>query len=307
MSQPIEKQKCPVCHAYFFEDEDIVYCPDCGAPHHRDCYQHLDHCAYQDAHGTADQYVPPAPSEEKTSFHENNAASSADRLCSVCGESMPQDAKICPHCGAPQFGGFAGISPFDFLGGVPADMDLGDGVTADEAKNFVASNTRRYIPKFATMMTGRRLSWTWLAFFFPSAWLLARKMYKSGIVIAALSIVFNLFTFPLSQALLQYDVSEAKNYTELSQKILEHLPQISTVVLVAGLIGSFLQIALRIGTALLGDWTYRNYTLSSVNRLKKESDDLTDDFQRYGGINLIAMVLGIVAERYLPTFITLFL
>ena len=28
-----EKQKsCAMCHAYLFEGDDVVYCPECGAP-----------------------------------------------------------------------------------------------------------------------------------------------------------------------------------------------------------------------------------------------------------------------------------
>ena len=31
--------KCPVCGDTFKEDDDIVVCPQCGAPYHRACYQ----------------------------------------------------------------------------------------------------------------------------------------------------------------------------------------------------------------------------------------------------------------------------
>ena len=31
MSFNIEGEQCPVCHAYLFEDDDVVFCPECGA------------------------------------------------------------------------------------------------------------------------------------------------------------------------------------------------------------------------------------------------------------------------------------
>ena len=29
---------CAKCGKPFTEDDDVVVCPDCGAPHHRSCY-----------------------------------------------------------------------------------------------------------------------------------------------------------------------------------------------------------------------------------------------------------------------------
>ena len=45
MSISIEGEKCPVCGAYLFDEDDVVFCPECGAPHHRECYNAVGHCA----------------------------------------------------------------------------------------------------------------------------------------------------------------------------------------------------------------------------------------------------------------------
>ena len=34
----------------------MVYCPECGAPHHRECYNSIGHCALEEFHGTDMQY-----------------------------------------------------------------------------------------------------------------------------------------------------------------------------------------------------------------------------------------------------------
>ena len=31
--------KCPVCDKQFKKGDDVVVCPECGAPHHRECYE----------------------------------------------------------------------------------------------------------------------------------------------------------------------------------------------------------------------------------------------------------------------------
>ena len=61
-----EGAKCPVCHAYLMEDDDIVVCPDCGAPHHRECWKSLGHCGCEELHAqgkawTMPQQEGPAP------------------------------------------------------------------------------------------------------------------------------------------------------------------------------------------------------------------------------------------------------
>ncbi|MGN1051081.1 MAG: RING finger protein, partial [Acutalibacteraceae bacterium] len=42
--------KCPVCEKNFHADDDIVVCPECGAPHHRSCYEQIGKCAFSEKH-----------------------------------------------------------------------------------------------------------------------------------------------------------------------------------------------------------------------------------------------------------------
>ena len=35
---------CVVCGKEFDENSDVVVCPVCGTPHHRDCYKQIGHC-----------------------------------------------------------------------------------------------------------------------------------------------------------------------------------------------------------------------------------------------------------------------
>ena len=41
---------CPVCKKQFEDGDDIVVCPECGTPHHRECYNSIHHCANADLH-----------------------------------------------------------------------------------------------------------------------------------------------------------------------------------------------------------------------------------------------------------------
>lgn len=54
---------CPVCKVKFKDDDDIVVCPVCGAPHHRSCYNQTGRCAYEQFHGTESQWRDPRNAE----------------------------------------------------------------------------------------------------------------------------------------------------------------------------------------------------------------------------------------------------
>ena len=59
--------KCPVCDKQFKKGDDIVVCPECGTPHHRECYEKEGHCHFADKHG-ADFSFEKEQQEEALAF-----------------------------------------------------------------------------------------------------------------------------------------------------------------------------------------------------------------------------------------------
>ena len=51
-------EKCPVCEKEFANDDDIVVCPLCGTPHHRDCYKKNGECSNYDKHSEGFHWTP---------------------------------------------------------------------------------------------------------------------------------------------------------------------------------------------------------------------------------------------------------
>jgi Zn finger protein HypA/HybF involved in hydrogenase expression len=144
MSLEIKGEKCAVCNAYLFEEDDVVYCPECGAPHHRECYNSLGECGLKQFHGTDNQYKRP---EETQKVFESNAESKMV-TCGMCGEKYDIDDVCCPSCNAPNISKMGGrVISIDLLGGVPSNTDIGDGITAEEAKKFVAWHALIFIKK----------------------------------------------------------------------------------------------------------------------------------------------------------------
>lgn len=311
MSLNTEGVSCVRCHAYLFPEDDIVYCPVCGAPHHRECYNQLGHCALEEFHGTDRQYDKvKAREEEQAAAEMPNTGENAEGLitCQMCHEKYDFALNACPKCGAPNIAKAGGsFVNFDFLGVVPADYDIGDGITADEAKRFVAANTPRYIPKFAVLNAKNKLSWNWLAFLFPCGWMLSRKMYKNGIIAGLLTVISSLFYLPFMNAINNLGTTPGETQAQIMQSIYEHLPKMGAAVIAALLAGFVLNIAVRILSALFGDYLYKQYAISSIKTIRAESEDMDYDYRKKGGVNIFLFLLGTMAVQYLPALIGIFI
>ena len=88
---------CPVCGQPFQEGDDIVVCPECGAPHHRACYKQLGHCAMEQ------QLHPQHLSWQNPNDQPPAAAAdgSDDIICPNCGLFCHSEDESCPNCHFP--------------------------------------------------------------------------------------------------------------------------------------------------------------------------------------------------------------
>ena len=315
MSLNVEGSSCVVCHAYLFEEDDIVYCPVCGAPHHRDCYNSVGHCGLEDFHGTERQYDKIKDELVRDKAAENNGDKgrydnlndkndSGTVVCRMCQKKYDSRLNTCPNCGAVNISkmGVKFVN-FDFLEGVPADYDIGEGVTASEAKCFVVANTQRYIPKFAILNKSNKLSWNWAAFLFPCGWMLSRKMYKNGIITGMLSVISSLLALPLNSIISNLGTSGKEGYAELFDSFYQALPEISTAVIVASAVGAILNLALRFGLAIFGDYIYKKHAIEAIKNIRQKSDGIDYDMRKNGGISFFMFVLGSMAVEYIPMII----
>lgn len=214
-----EGQRCPVCNTLFSEEDDIVSCPDCGAPHHRACWLSEGHCHFAADHGTENQWKRVPVGEVEEDEDEDGEEAPAVNRCPNCGAENPEHAEFCGYCGRPisrnewssaQQPRYGQYQPpmneyapfrasFDPLGGVPRDEKFENGTTAEELAAYVAGNTVYYIPRFSRLKEGRLFQWNWAAFFFAPYWLLFRKQYLPGALVSlmylAMDTMMNLIVY----------------------------------------------------------------------------------------------------------------
>lgn len=301
MSLETKGTSCVRCKAYFFPDDDVVYCPDCGAPHHRECYNALGHCALEEYHGTENEYKKEEVTEEKKESAKE-FANEKFITCKMCGEKYSADKNRCPKCGKPDLGKM-GVIDFDLLGGIDPDYDLGEGVTAEDAKKFVSSNTHRYIPKFAALNKSNKKSWNWLAFICPGGWFFSRKMYGNGIIAALISIMAVLLSYPFQLRLYNLGIDMANYNMDTFKELITRVDEIGILFIAASFFATALDAGVRVVSALFGDYIYKNYTINTIKTIKSESENIDEDYRKKGGVNIILYMLGIIAVQYIPSFV----
>lgn len=85
---------CSRCGHTFTDQDDVVVCPECGAPHHRSCFRELGHCALQEQHA-------PDFSWSYHSAQSESEGTSQTVICSRCGAATPAELPNCQMCGSP--------------------------------------------------------------------------------------------------------------------------------------------------------------------------------------------------------------
>ena len=91
--------ECPACGKTFHENDDIVVCPICGAPHHRACYQQSGKCTFDHLHAQGYMWEPPQPQQQdpETDFQKDNEG----KICPTCGTTVAPGTIFCWKCGTP--------------------------------------------------------------------------------------------------------------------------------------------------------------------------------------------------------------
>lgn len=324
-----KKKKCQICGGYIFEDDDKVVCPICGAPYHRDCYASLGKCALGDKHGTSEQYDLTHPKEQSEGKVDNENRETDGVVCPHCHCVCDRGAQVCPHCNRPLTGEFTppfggngqntfsgGVPPFganvyiDPYGGISPKATLEDGVTAEDVKNYTAVNTPRYVGKFFTLKKEHKSSWNWAAFLFPHAWLFSRKMYFKAFAVTVIMIAAAMCSFPV-QSVLAQQLPQNATQNDLVNFVMNNSSEF-IVPLIMQAVGFLTALGIRIVSALMGDWWYRNHAITKIKEIKSspltEAEtandiDITKKLTIKGGVNLYAALLSLIVIYFAPAFI----
>lgn len=281
-----ENSNCPVCQKPFENGDDVVFCPDCGTPHHRECYRSLGHCANEELHRSGFNYyeanknttAPAETAEEKKtpagSFplppfpprQENTEQKSGE-------ENQNQPMPFGPFGATPNFS-----SQYE------ADRDTIDGESVSDYAAVVRSNIPRFLGIFKKMeKTNKQTSWNWGAFFFGSMYFFFRRMYRQGTYLLVLfaAIMFGTNTACLNLAPDSYAAMTNvynliyQNKMEAAMESYSAMQSITDIKYfsIIGYVSFGIFIIIRVLEALYADKAYKTH-ISSI--IKKVSEQLND-------------------------------
>ena len=195
------KYKCPVCNKQFKEGDDIVVCPECGTPHHRECYEQEEHCFYQDKHSQNFSFENDQSDSSDDFEADKESGTDNEVICKICGHPNDNTLFYCEHCGAPllkenqpkndsvngnnnvppdlngfpfgqnpQNGGIPFIA-FDPMAGFKADEKMADNVTAGEVSKFVGKNTNYFMRVFGSILRTNKSRFSFVSAILPGAYM----------------------------------------------------------------------------------------------------------------------------------------
>ena len=300
---------CPVCEQAFTDTDDIVVCPDCGTPYHRDCWKKVGACMHRSEHAAGFEWQPEIGPEAAKAAHE--------ATCPNCGTRNTPGAARCSHCGCPlprseadsadaakpeeQVPIYArdpsavnnrSAAPGPHIETYSADRegaiyrreigpeDTIDGIKAKDWAAYVGRSPMYYLMQFFRMsITNRKAAVCLSAFLFGPAYLFYRKMWKEGLLTAILTIVLSIPTF--------IEIISVFNPSLLGAMPLGWLPAAVNVCAVASW-------ALNIILGLFAVSWYRREAKKNIDRIYADYPDgeaRTDALLQKGGTNLLAALL----------------
>ncbi len=291
-------EKCPVCNNTFNSDDDIVVCPECGTPHHRECYTENKNCANHEKHSENFRWEPSFVPLEETEKPEPKEESIYKQAMEMSQMSFPsiQVEHINPFF-REKFG------------------ELEDGVSAEDVAIFVRHESHRYVSKFQKISEGKA-TWNWAAFFFSPYWFFFRKLHKIGAVIFALFILITSISFlpPVVQlntdiATFETEIQEltesGKTEEEMQTALLEITDEMSETIqknrtgAILTVSQSLASFVLSVFVGLNANKWYYKYTKSQIKAIKAEStaENYKNNLFIKGGVSYGAAFLVVITEK----------
>ncbi len=207
---------CPVCNLRFNDDDDIVVCPDCGTPHHRECYKKEGNCFNAHLHGTDEDLKSSFSVKEKEKIKDPNE----DINFSLPSEKKDDnEEKILPVSEIfKNFGEQISSSS-------PASTHLIEGKPAVYYEIAVKKSQNYYIPRFITISDIKKgIFPNVAALILPFTWCIYRKMYKFAAIFLAIYTLIGGVTF--------FNMYANTDIYEVTQKCVEEDPYFFEDVLI---------------------------------------------------------------------------
>ena len=311
--------KCISCGEYFQDGDDVVVCPECGTPYHRECYLKEGECINTALHESGESWKP----EYENQNNGGAEAKSGEPIrCIRCGAENPLEGLFCAQCGMPLSGGNEGRpfnsfqgkqngnSGFMALGGFSSeginnamvfdrDSDL-DGVKLDDYAKYVGRNPLSFLASFIRFAkTGAKGSLNLVALIFPDLYFFFRKMPKIG---ALVMLVLTLMSIP---GVIYMGQSGAYGITLLNTNFdLEG----SAFTMISN-VCSIMSLAVKILCGIFGNYLYYRQARKDILNIHQNYDGKASEQEvklmiaQKGGTSWAALIIGFTVSFVLSAVV----
>ena len=282
--------QCIICQKRFTDEDDVVVCPDCGTPYHRDCWSAQGRCINTSLHAVGGSW---------SAQQQENRLRAGGRVCPHCQFVNLPDAKRCESCsgyleepartgeGAEEQririplpgGGNAYFDAEDPCCGLPPEEKIEEETLGDVA-NYVKTNTLYYIPLFRRFRdTGRRISLNVSCILFPHLYFAYRKMWPMAILSSLILLICSLpatlsgmlstlTTADFMESMTQlYGAETVRIFDGLTAFLQANQTLIENLNVPLYLIS----LAVRLVFCLFGNHLYYRFVLGNVSKIRRHS------------------------------------
>lgn len=299
--------KCIVCDKLFEKDDDIVVCPECGTPYHRNCYLEKGNCINTELHEKNETW------KAEDSPHIQNG----EIICTNCGIHNSSLSMFCEKCGLPlihldesqqnkSYQNINGNGPLNFeatrinyddpMCGFNPQEEYEDGTAKlSEVAAAVGDNTHYYLPIFKRFKeTGKKFFPNFIAFLFPEFYYAYRKMYLPMILMLILKAI-NFF----ANVIYITTSGDFKMFT--SQRLTNVFQNYQTLITSVGNVFYLIQLFFTVISGIFANFAYYKHIISLVKSTKEingnqNNEVINKTLNKKGGTSYAMLIIVAVLE-----------
>lgn len=298
-------KKCFSCGEVFKDGDDIVVCPECGTPYHRECYLKEGKCINDALHESCQSWEQTQESVESENIR-----------CIRCGFENPPDKLFCEKCGTPLTKNDTEERPFNDMDtqnnaqqtgpdGQPygpfgrqvvfdKDSDL-EGIKLDDYAKFVKTNPLIFLSNFIRFgKFGRKISINFAAFLFPHLYFLFRKMNLVGIIMLVATALLNIPTAIeyLSAGTMGFSLDIG---IDVTGRVFQGISAATWYV----------SMALQFVAGFFGNYMYYKFAQKKIREIRSEDgteQEIAEKIVAKGGTSWGAVILGFAVYSAIVVF-----
>ena len=269
---------CEGCGKPLTLQDDIVVCPDCGAPYHRDCYEKLGRCIHAPAHAAGYEWkFPYQESELCTCPACGERTLRSESVCRCCGAALPPEGAQEPTDRADsdehseEFDYSTFYRQFQETGAPQVDPlrqtyqaafgkeEVMDGIPCKDWADFIGPASPAYLSAYCRMqLSHTKTSMSFSAMLFGPFYFFYRKAWKPAFGFLAAEL---LLFIPTLISMMQTTGSPLTAGISAS------------MLVVLSRVMSLLSFALMLVRGLYGKWLYRRSAAARIRRIRAEFPD----------------------------------